>query len=145
MRRFLPILLILALTGCLRNEVSDPARVMDGAARLKITLTPPEDVSVPLQDVTIKIQNKERPFSYTAHPDAAGVAELNLQAGKYDVLASRLFADLGVSVTGSMPDFLLSSEGIIAEDGSVAAPELSIALNAFTPGLRSALNRGKHH
>ena len=134
MRRLFPILLILALAGCLRNEVSDPARVGDGAARLKITLSSPDLATIPLDEVTIKIQNKERPFSYSAHPGADGVAELLLQPGKYDVLASSVFPDLGVAVSGSEPDFLLSEKGIISEDGAVAAPELSIVLNVSTPG-----------
>lgn len=134
MRRLFPILLILALAGCLRNEVSDSARVGDGAARLKITLSSPDLATIPLDEVTIKIQNKERPFSYSAHPGADGVAELLLQPGKYDVLASSVFPDLGVAVSGSEPDFLLSEKGIISEDGAVAAPELSIVLNVSTPG-----------
>ena len=134
MRRLFPILLILALAGCLRNEVSDPARVGDGAARLKITLSSPDLATIPLDEVTIKIQNKERPFSYSAHPGADGVAELLLQPGKYDVLASSVFPDLGVAVSGSQPDFLLSEKGIITEDGDVATPELSIVLNVSTPG-----------
>lgn len=134
MRRLLPILLILALAGCLRNEVSDPARVGDGAARLKIILSSPDLAAIPLDEVSIKIQNKERPFTYTARPGADGVADFLLQPGKYDVLASRVFPDLGVAVTGSLPDFLLSEEGIIAEDGNVATPELNIALNVSKPG-----------
>ena len=134
MRRLFPILLILALAGCLRNEVSDPARVGDGAARLKIVLSSPDLATIPLDEVTIKIQNKERPFSYSAHPGADGVAELLLQPGKYDVLASSVFPDLGVAVSGSQPDFLLSENGIISEDGAVAAPELTIVLNVSTPG-----------
>lgn len=134
MRRLFPILLIIALAGCLRNEVSDPARVGDGAARLKIILSSPDLATIPLDEVAIKIQNKERPFSYTAHPGADGVAEVLLQPGKYDVLASSVFPDLGVAVSGSQPDFLLSEEGIISEDGAMTAPELSIVLNVSTPG-----------
>lgn len=134
MRRLFPILLIIAMAGCLRNEVSDPERVGDGAARLKITLSSPDLATIPLDEVAIKIQNKERPFSYTAHPGADGVAEVLLQPGKYDVLASSVFPDLGVAVSGSQPDFLLSEDGIVTEDGTMAAPELSIVLNVSTPG-----------
>ena len=134
MRRLFPILLILALAGCLRNEVSDPGLVSEGAARLKIVLSSPDLATIPLEEVTIKIQNKERPFSYSAHPAADGVAEFLLQPGKYDVLASSVFPDLGVAVSGSQPDFLLSEKGIITEDGDVATPELSILLNVSTPG-----------
>lgn len=126
--------MLLALGGCLRNGVSDPAHIEEGSARLKITLSLPAGSELPLEPLTIKIQNKERPFSYSVHPGSDGVAEISIQGGKYDILASAYYTDTHISVVGSLPDFLLTEDGIVAEDGSLMAPELNVPLNVSVPG-----------
>ncbi len=136
MKRFLiPLLLIPAvLWGCLRGSVSDPERAAEDAASLTLRLLPPEGVAVPLEEVRIRIQNKARSYTYSLHADASGRAEVRLQSGKYDILASTVIPQGHVSVVGSAPEFLLTREGIIGEDGKAAPSEVEIPLSASVPG-----------
>lgn len=134
MKRFPLILLLLLSWSCLKNGVSDPRFREKGAAPLRICLSVPDDVSIDLTAIDIKVQNKERPFAYTLHPDATGVAEIRLQGGKYDILASAYFRDTRVSVVGAESDFLLTAGGIVGEDGSLRPAEINIGLNVSVPG-----------
>ena len=133
--RLIPILLALTLAGgCLRNEVSDKAIATREAARLSVRLIAPEGQDIPLEEVNIKIQNKERPFAYTLNPDSDGLAELKLQPGKYDIIATAYFRDTHISVVGSCPDFLLGRDGLIDENGHAAHIGIDIQLNVSVPG-----------
>ena len=122
------------LCGCLPDGVSDYSRAARDAARLRIVLCAPEGYSdLPFEEIDIKIQNKDRPFSYSVSPDSDGTADIRLQPGKYDVLASARIRSRHISVAGSEPDFLLSNEGIIGADGSASPAEVRINLNVSVP------------
>lgn len=134
MKRLPLIILLLLLAGCLRNEVSDKAFVEEGVACLTVTFDVPAGMDIDLGALTVKLQNKEKPFSYSMHPASDGRAEFSVQPGKYDILASAFFSDTHISVVGSVPYFLLTAEGIVAEDGSVSAAQIRVPLNVSVPG-----------
>lgn len=127
-------MILLALSGCLVNEVSDSAHAPDGTAELRIVLVAPEGENIPLDALTIKIQNKTKPFTYSLRSGADGRAAVRLQGGKYDILASATLPEGHVSVVGSAPEFLITADGIIGEDGSPSGNELTIPLSVSTPG-----------
>ena len=129
------IIVLFVLAGCLRNEVSDLSHVERGTAHLKVLLSAPAAApDLDYSGITLQIQNKERPFSYKFHPGPDGTAELNLQGGKYGILASAYYEDTHISVAGSAPEFLLVPEGIVAADGSIVPAEITIPLNVSEPG-----------
>lgn len=122
----------LGAVSCLHDTLSDPATRQEGTARLVVEVSAKE--ALDLSKVDIKVKNKEMPFSFTVQPDASGRAELQLQPGKYDISASAFLRETRSSAAGGADEFLLTRDGIIAPDGSVREPRISIPLTISVPG-----------
>lgn len=128
MRRTILLLFTCMLVlSCYREE---PA-----IARLTVQLQL-ENAAVPvhLPDVEVRLQNKTADFTYTAHPDAAGVVTFEIQPGKYDVVASAWFKSTRIAVNGSSEEFLLTVDGrMVDAAGAMLPPLLVIPLRVAIP------------
>lgn len=117
----------LALTSCLREQ--------DSSALLEVQLVLPEetDAGIDLSMVEIKLQAKDIQLTYTARPDTSGKAVFHVRPGKYDLLASAYFEDTRTAVNGSTTEFILTEEGIIADNGSTEDSTVELLLNVAAP------------
>ena len=117
----------LALTSCLREQ--------DSSALLEVQLVLPEgtDAGIDLSMVEIKLQAKDIQLTYTARPDTSGKAVFHVRPGKYDLLASAYFEDTRTAVNGSTTEFILTEEGIIADNGSTEGSTVELLLNVAAP------------
>ncbi|MBO4446908.1 MAG: DUF4876 domain-containing protein [Bacteroidales bacterium] len=134
-RKYLILLVLLPLAGCLHDSLSGSEdREPTGTALLNVQLRLPDGSDIDVSEVSVKVKNKEMPFSFSVRPDANGKAELKLQPGKYDITAEAYFSATHVSVAGGVPEFLLTADGIIDADGVVREPKVEIPLNVSVPG-----------
>jgi len=117
--------------SCIRLTNEEPS-----SASLQVNLSVPEGtgVEIDLTDVEVRLQNKSASFVYTAHPDASGHVRFDVQPGKYDLMASVHYKITRVSANASLNEFLLTSEGIVQEDGSVKPALLALEMNVVPPG-----------
>ncbi|MBP9987455.1 MAG: DUF4876 domain-containing protein [Bacteroidales bacterium] len=131
MKRIFAILVsAMLLASCIEDSIEK--------ASLKIRISFPEGTeqavaeSISLEDLNITISNKSLPFNYSCHPDENGEIEMELGCGKYDLLASVEY-ESGLSANTSASEFILTSEGIIQDDGTTGAPVLDLTLNIAKP------------
>lgn len=118
-------LLVLA-AACYREEPS--------VAHLTVQLRL-DEVAVPvdLTALEVRLQNKSADFSYTSHPDEAGLVTFEVQPGKYDVVASGWFPSTRIAVNGASEEFILTDAVLVDALGQEHAPLLEILLHVAIP------------
>jgi len=106
------------------------------SASLQVNLSVPQGTTslIDITDVEVRLQNKSASFTYIAYPDASGSVRFDVQPGKYDLLASVYYKTSRVSANASLNEFLLTSEGIVQEDGSIRPALLNLEMNVVPPG-----------
>ena len=125
---FFCLALLLLLPGCFREIPS--------VAVVTVQLIPDPDspVTVDLDGLEVRLQNKNADFSYTAHADAAGRAVFEVQPGKYDVVASAWFPTTRIAVNGASGEFLLLDAALIEIQLHVAIPNPLIIREIYFHG-----------
>lgn len=120
-------IMLLLLASCLHETES--------SASLEVTLILPEEAgtNIDLSQVEIKLQAKDIPFIYTAYPDKAGKARFDIRPGKYDIVASAYFSDTRTAVNASRPEFILTEQGLVEDDGSYSPASIEMTLNVAMP------------
>ena len=121
------LFLLLVTVSCYRE--APVAAVLD----VQLVLGTAEPVSFSLDELEVRLQNKNADFSYTLHPDASGRARFEVQPGKYDVVASAWFPATRTAVSGASEEFLLTATGLVDAHGDTRAPLLKIPLNVMVP------------
>lgn len=117
--------------SCIRLTWQEPS-----SASLQLNLSIPEGtgVDIDITDVEVRLQNKSAAFVHTACPDTSGHVEFKVQPGKYDLLASVHYKTTRVSANASLNEFLLTSEGIVQDDGSILPALLNLEMTVVPPG-----------
>lgn len=120
-------LLLLAASACLREEIVP--------AKLSVQLCLPSDLEteVDLSKVTVTLQNKTAPFSYSSESDASGRVEFTVQSGRYDIIASAYFKSTRVAVNGSTEEFVLTQQGLVDGEGRIGGSQVTVNLNVAVP------------
>lgn len=129
---FTIMVLSMAAASCLKTI--EPGKTGE-AVKLSVKVVLPDDMKelVNISDVTVKMQNKNLPVCYNAHPDANGNVIFNVAADKYDILVSYYNKATRISANGMHKEFLLTDAGIASSSGEFEKPEFTIDLAVSLP------------
>ncbi len=121
------LLTLFVAVSCIKD--TDSSTLLE----IKITLPDQDGLVIDLTKINVKLQNKSNPFSYEKHPDAEGHLSFTIQPGKYDILASAYYQATKIAVNASKSEFILTGEGIVADDGSMTPASIELPLDVAKP------------
>lgn len=119
-------LLLLVAGSCYQER---PAVV---TLTVQLRLDHPE-AGIDLEQLEVRLQNKEAEFRYSERPDASGRVTFAVAPGKYDVMASGWFPVTRIAVNGASEEFLLTTDGMVDAQGASHAPQLELLLHVAIP------------
>ena len=99
---------------------------------VQLRLDHPE-AGIDLEQLEVRLQNKEAEFRYSERPDASGRVTFAVAPGKYDVMASGWFPVTRIAVNGASEEFLLTTDGMVDAQGASHAPQLELLLHVAIP------------